>query len=186
MNIKIISASVRTGRNSHRAALYFSKYITENKLGEVEIMDLKEYNFPIFDERLQYMDNPSPEVLRFSDKIKSSDGVLIVTPEYNGGYPASLKNVVDLLYPEWKRKPVAIATASDGPYGGTQVITSILFTFWKIGAWVVPARFHAPKVQVNYDEEGNPVNKEFSDKMAKSFIDELIWCIDAKTGLHSQ
>ena len=65
--------------------------------------DLKEYDFPLFDERLQFQESPSQKMLDFSEKIKAADGVLVVTPEYNGGYPASLKNVIDLLHPEWKR-----------------------------------------------------------------------------------
>lgn len=179
MDIKIISASVRNGRNSHRLALYFQQYIADNHAAEVEILDLKEYDFPLFHERLQHTEDPPGRVLEFAGKVKSADGIVVVTPEYNGGYPASLKNVLDLLYPEWKRKPVAIATVSDGQFGGTQVIMSILFSFWKIGAWVVPAMFPAASVQDNYDEQGRPVDKTSSDKKAKRFIGELIWCIEA-------
>jgi len=52
--IAIISASIRTGRHSHRVALYFKKYIEDNKLGTVEILDLNEYQFPLFQERLKF------------------------------------------------------------------------------------------------------------------------------------
>src|SRR5579859_7825903 len=145
-HIVILSASVRTGRNSHRAALYFKKYIEENELATAEILDLNEYQFPVFHERLQFQVNPPAVVIEFADKIKSADGIIIITPEYNGGYPASLKNVVDLLYDEWHRKPIAISTVSNGAFGGTQVITSIQFTLWKIRAWTVPAMFPVPKV----------------------------------------
>jgi len=104
---------------------------------------------------------------------------LIVTPEYNGGYPAALKNVVDLLYEEWHRKPIAISTVSDGIFGGTQVITSIQFTLWKIRAWTVPAMFPVPKVREMFDENGNAVDKAAVDKRAKGFVDELVWCMTA-------
>lgn len=180
MKIKIISASVRDGRNSHRVALFFRNYISENKIGEAEILDLKAYRFPVFEERLQYTTDPSSEVLEFSSKIKEADGVIVVTPEYNGGYPASLKNVVDLLYSEWKKKPVAIATVSDGQFGGTQVIYSLLFSFFKIGALMVPAMFPVPSVVDHYDEEGNPIDPVPINKRAKHFIGELVWCAEAK------
>ena len=111
--IAILSSSVRVGRNSDRVALYFKKYIEDNKLAAAEILDLNVYQFPIFNERLKFQPNPSAQTLDFAEKIKSSDGVIIVTPEYNGGYPAALKNVVDLLYDEWHRKPTAIATVSN-------------------------------------------------------------------------
>ncbi|WP_371068370.1 NADPH-dependent FMN reductase, partial [Salmonella enterica] len=104
------------GRNSHRVALFFKNYIESNNLGSVEMLDLFEYQFPIFDERLKFQKNPSPSTIEFGEKIKAADGVIIVTPEYNGGYPASLKNVIDLLTDEWKRKPVAISTVSAGGF----------------------------------------------------------------------
>jgi NAD(P)H-dependent FMN reductase len=179
-NIVILSASVRDGRASHRVALYFEKYIRENQIGNSEVLDLLKYNFPVFHERLKYQQNPSSEILNFAEKIKNADGVIIVTPEYNGGYPASLKNVIDLLYEEWHRKPLAIATVSDGSFGGTQVITSLVFTLWKIRAWIATAMFPVPKVLELFDESGNAIDKPAVDKRAKNFINELLWCIQAK------
>ena len=178
-DIVILSASVRTRRHSHRVALYFKKFLEETKMATSEILDLVVYNFPVFNERLQHQESPSNEILDFANKIKTADGVIIVTPEYNGGYPASLKNVVDLLYTEWRRKPIAIATVSDGAFGGTQVITSLQFSLWKIRAWTVPAMFPVPKVESSFDEEGNPADKTATDKRATGFVTELLWCIEA-------
>jgi NAD(P)H-dependent FMN reductase len=178
--VAIISSSVRTGRKSHRAALYFKQYLETNQLAVAEILDLQQYRFPVFEERLRLMPDPPKEVLAFAEKITSANGVIIVTPEYNGGYPASLKNVIDLLYKEWHRKPVAIATVSDGIFGGTQVITSLQFSLWKTGAWTVPAMFPIPSAEKAFDENGNAADKEGMDKRAAIFIKELLWCIQAK------
>lgn len=179
-HIAIISSSVRKGRNSHRTALYFKNFMESGNLASVEIMDLLEYNFPIFEERLRFFEKPTTEMLDFAARIKAADGVLIVTPEYNGGYPSSLKNVIDLLYDEWRKKPVAICTNSAGPFGGAQVITSIQFSLWKIGAWTVPAMFPVPKVQEAFDEKGMPADQAGMDKRATAFINELLWCVEAK------
>ncbi len=179
--IAIISSSVRRDRNSNRVALYFRNYLEKNDLAKSEIVDLEEYNFPLFDERLRLQKIPSPGATSFAATIRDADGVIIVTPEYNGGYPASLKNVIDLLYDEWKRKPVAISTVSDGPFGGTQVITSIQFSLWKIGAWTVPAMFPVPRVTDSFDKTGVPADKAATDKRAAKFISELMWCIDARS-----
>ncbi len=184
--IAIISSSVRILRNSHRVALYFKNYLEVNKIATAEILDLKEFNFPLFDERLNLQTNPTEATLNFANKIKSADGVLIVTPEYNGGYPASLKNVIDLLHPEWHRKPIAISTVSDGVFGGSQVITSLQFSLWKIGAWTVPAMFPVPKVTEWCDELGNAADKVGADKRAKKFIAELLWCIEANSKMPSK
>ena len=184
-HIVIISASVRSGRHSHRVALYFNKFLEEQKLATSEVLDLNAYNFPVFNERLKYQPSPSKEVLDFAGKIKAADGVIIVTPEYNGGYPASIKNVVDLLYDEWRRKPIAISTVSDGVFGGTQVITSLQFSLWKIRSWTVPAMFPVPKVEGSFDENGNPTDKAGTDKRATGFVNELLWCIEAKKRMES-
>ena len=177
--IAIISPSVRRGRNSHRVALFFKRYLEENKLAVAEILDLKEYNFPLFDERLRHLSDPAPEVLQFAEKIRSADGVIIIAPEYNGGYPASLKNVIDLLTDEWRRKPVAISTVSDGVFGGTQVITALQFSLWKIRAWTVPAMYPVPSVNKMFDESGVPADVLAADKRAAAFTAELLWCIEA-------
>lgn len=179
MHIAIVSASVRTGRKSHRVARYFERYIQENNLATVEIIDLHAYNFPVFEERLQYLPEPPAGAVDFGKRIDAAQGVIIVTPEYNGGYPASLKNAIDLLHPQWVRKPVALATVSSGPFGGAQVTTSLLFTLWKIGAWMVPAMFPVSQVQDHYDEHGVPKDKEATDKRAKRFVGELLWCMEA-------
>ncbi|RZL50189.1 MAG: NADPH-dependent oxidoreductase [Pedobacter sp.] len=179
-NISIISASVRKGRNSHRVALYFKNYLEENKLAHVKIIDLKDYDFPIFEERLKFISDPTEGMLSIAEEVTKADGIIVVTPEYNGGYPASLKNVVDLLYAEWKRKPIGIATVSAGAFAGSQVITSLQFSLWKIGALVVPAMFPVPTVEKTFDENGNPSDKEGTDKRAKSFVAELTWWMEAK------
>jgi NAD(P)H-dependent FMN reductase len=179
-HIAIISSSVRTDRVSHRVALFFKKYLDEHHLADSEILDLNKYKFPVFDERLSHQSNPLPAVLDFAENIKNADGIIIVTPEYNGGYPASLKNVVDLLYDEWRRKPIAISTVSNGVFGGTQVITSLVFTLFKIRSWVVPAMCPMPKAQELFDEMGIPADKQSIEKRVAPFIEELLWCIKAK------
>ncbi len=178
-NIAIISASVRSGRNSHRVALFLKQYLEQQQLG-AEMLDLNEYRFPLFEERLKYQATPSAKVMQFAGKVSAADGVIIVTPEYNGGYPAALKNVVDLLYDEWHRKPVAIATVSDGVFGGTQVITSLQFTLWKMRAWTVPAMFPVPRVSEAFDENGIPADKATIERRAANFVNELLWCITAR------
>ncbi len=183
--IIIISSSVRIGRNSHRVALYFKQYIEQQKLATIEILDLFDYQFPIFEERLRLQKKPSEKLIAFADKIKAADGIIVVTPEYNGGYPASLKNVLDVLYAEWYHKPVAISTVSDGSFGGTQVITSLQFSLWKMKAWTIPAMFPVPFADKMFDENGTPVAPAETDRNAAAFIKELMWCMEANSKMAS-
>lgn len=177
--ISIISSSIREERNSHRVALYFNKYLGGNNLALAEIIDLKEYNFPLFNSVLKKQKNPPDNAIAFAEKIKLSDGIIIVMPEYNGGIPASLKNAIDLLYEEWRHKPVGIVTVSAGPFAGTQALVALQFTLWKMKAWTITEMFSVPKVQDAYDEDGNPTDKELTDKLADVFVKELLWCVKA-------
>jgi NAD(P)H-dependent FMN reductase len=180
-HLAILSSSIRTDRQSHRVALYFEHYITNSKLATVEILDLKTYDFPLFEERLKNQKNPIAEAVAFKNKIVAADGIIIVTPEYNGSFPASLKNAIDLLYEEWKHKPISIATVSAGPYGGTQCLIALQFVLWKIMAFTVPAPFLVANVSENYDAKGNAIHKETTDRYATAFVSELLSCIKANT-----
>lgn len=178
-NIAIISGSIRTGRQSQNVALYFDNYIKENKLASSEILDLKEFDFPVFEERLIYQKDPSEKAKLFSEKVKNADAVIIISPEYNGGYPASIKNAIDLLVKEWYHKPVGLVSVSSGGFGGVNSLALLQTVLLKIKAVVVPAPFPVPKVEENFDEKGNALNKEATDKRAAAFMKELLWFCEA-------
>lgn len=178
--IVVLSSSVRIGRKSDRVASFFMNYIKANNIGEAVLVDLHEINFPIFHERLKFLQDPPASLIDFSETIKSADGIVLVTPEYNGGYPASLKNAIDVLGVDvWARKPIAISTVSAGAFGGMNVITSIQFSLWKLGACTVPSLFPVPTVDKAFDENGNPSDKEGTEKRAGRFIDELRYYMEA-------
>jgi chromate reductase len=177
--VTILLASVRTGRMSHRVALFFQSFLESNHIASVTMADLAAYRFPVFEERLSHIAEPTESMKVFAGSIKNADGIIIVTPEYNGGYPASLKNAIDLLYPEWKRKPVALAAVSNGAYAGSQVLTSLSFSLMKIGATLVPSMYRVGNVQDIYDENGVATDPKVQ-KFARGFIDDLAWYMEAK------
>jgi NAD(P)H-dependent FMN reductase len=178
-HIAIISGSVRTGRKSHNIAKYFNSYITNNNLATAEILDLKEFNFPIMQERLINIVNPSAAAKLFSEKIKKADAVILISPEYNGGYPAAVKNAIDLLVKEWFRKPIGLVGVSSGNFGGLSAIAQLQSILLKIKATPISAIFPVPNVQDAFDDNGNAVNKEAMDKRSAGFLKELIWVAEA-------
>ncbi len=177
-HITILSSSIRRERKSHRVALYFQTYLQENNLATVEILDLKEYNFPIFEDTIKTLQNPSAKVLDFAEKINKAEGIIIVTPEYNGSFPASLKNAIDLLYDEWHNKPISISTVSSGIFGGTQALVALQFILWKIGALTVTNMFPVPNVAKTFDENGMALQKTETDKLTEIFLAELLESIE--------
>ena len=179
--IAIISGSVRIGRQSHQVARYFLNYLTENKLAEAEILDLKEFNFPVLEERLSHTSNPTAEMTKFSEKIAAADAVIVVSPEYNSGLPAAVKNAIDLLYNEWYRKPIGLVTVSSGPFGGLHALTQLQTVFIKVRAVLAPAYFPVPNVQNAFAEDGTPTDKATTDKRAATFTKELLWLTESVT-----
>lgn len=179
LHIAIISGSVRTGRKSHNVAKYFNDYIARQNLATAEILDLKEFNFPIMEERLINLTNPSSQVKIFSEKIIKADAVILISPEYNGGYPASVKNAIDVLVKEWYHKPIGLVGVSSGNFGAISAVAQLQSVLLKIKATPISTIFPVPNVQDTFDDNGNAIDKVSMDKRAAAFLKELIWVAEA-------
>lgn len=119
-NIQIIIGSVRPSRIGDQIAAWVKDIVDGSDDASFEIVDLKDWHLPLDDEPNQpkhggYL---QPHTQAWSDKIRQGDGYIFVTPQYNWGYPASLKNALDHLYYEWEDKPAAIV--SYGHRGGVR------------------------------------------------------------------
>lgn len=179
-HIAILSASVRSGRGSHRVALHLRDHIRAKDRHTVDLIDLLELDLPLFHERLKFLKDPAPEVVAFAERIRKADGVLMVTPEYNGSFPAALKNVIDLLTEDWRKKPIGLVPVSDGAFGGTQVTTQLLFTLWKIRAWVVPGAMQVPQVTAHFQEDGTATDAAAWARRCDALLKELEWAMEAR------
>ena len=111
-HILIVMGSVRPVRLGEQIAPWIQKIASRVEGLTFEIVDLKDWPLPMDDEPDKPADGKYTQAhtKAWSEKIKTGDGFIFVTPQYNWGYPASLKNALDHLYHEWKGKPVAIVT----------------------------------------------------------------------------
>src|ERR1700733_8475627 len=110
LKIKVILGSTREARFSEKSAAWVMDYLKTVSGIEAELLDLREYPLPFFKESMSpsaikepYAD---PAVKKWTDKIADGDAYIVVTPEYNHGYPAVLKNAFDYVYKQWNRKVV--------------------------------------------------------------------------------
>ena len=108
------------------------------------------------------------------DTIIKADGLVIVSPEYNHGYPGALKAVLDLLLKEYIHKAVAFVGVSAGPWGGTRVIEAMVPMVRELGLAVSFSDLNFPHVQKTFDADGKLLDQAF-EKRAKEFLDELVW-----------
>ena len=138
-NIPVIVGSTRRGRQTPKVARFIERRLVERDGIEADLLDLAEYDFPIMEERLRLRDDPPPGLTEFSERVAHADALVIVTPEYNGGYPGVLKNALDYLLPEYRRKPVGIISVSAGPWGGLSALAQLRQVIFSLGALPIPA-----------------------------------------------
>lgn len=177
-NIIIITSSIRQGRLSNRVAPYIKNYIQNNPNISCEIIDLKEYNFPIFEERLMFQKNPSPELLDYVEKFNSADGVIIVSSVYNQSFPASLKNVIDVLNSEWKRKVVGLVSTTVAPSAGISTLFQLENILSKLGAIISPTKHAVTSIEKEFAEDGSPIDKEKTEKSFSPMLNDFIWLVE--------
>jgi NAD(P)H-dependent FMN reductase len=176
--IPIILGSTRRGRQSAKVARFVEARMKQDARIETEILDLLDYDFPMMEERLRLRDDPPPRVEEFAGKLTRADSIVIVTPEYNNGYPGVLKNALDYFSPEYKRKPVAIVTVSGGGFGGIHCLSQLRLVVLGMGAFPIPASLPISRVQETFAEDGTVQDPSYEKRVA-AFIAEVVWFTEA-------
>jgi len=172
--VPVILGSIRRNRESIKVAKFVLRYLKQATSINAELLDLREMALPMMEERLRFSNDASPAVLEFSAKIRRAESILIVTPEYSGGYPGVLKNALDYLRHEYKRKPFGIITVSAATTGGILCLNALRQVILHLGGVPIPASLMISRVQEAFDSEGNPSDPAFHQK-AKSYFDEFLW-----------
>ena len=168
--IPILLGTNRKERNSIKPAKWLLGEMEKRAEIETKLFDVGEFQFPQHD----YGQGLKDQFPEWRDAIIRADGLVVVTPEYNHGYPGSLKTALDLLLPEYIHKAVAFVGVSAGPWGGTRVIESMVPMVRELGLAVTFADLNFPKVQNTFDEKGNLLNPLY-EKLVTGFLDELVW-----------
>jgi NAD(P)H-dependent FMN reductase len=142
------------------------------KRGDIEtrLFDVSDFAFPQHDYGQELKDQ-FPE---WRDAIIRADGLVIVSPEYNHGYPGPLKTALDLLLKEYIHKAVAFVGVSEGRWGGTRVVEAMVPMVRELGLAVSFSDLNFPQVQKTFDAEGQLLNSVYQ-KLVKDFLDELVW-----------
>jgi NAD(P)H-dependent FMN reductase len=122
LKIAVVTGSTRPGRNNEAVARWVYSVATQRKDAEFELVDIASYDLPLLDEPVPALfDQYSHDHTRaWSSKIASFDAYVFVTPEYNHGISAALKNAIDYLYHEWNNK--AAGFVSYGGHGGIHAV----------------------------------------------------------------
>lgn len=168
--IPIILGTPRKDRESENVAKWVYSKMQDRDEIESKFFDVRDFDLP----RDHYGTEIGGDFPEWRDAITRADGLVIVTPEYNHGYPGALKSVLDLLLKEYIHKAVAIVGVSAGPWGGTRVIESMVPMVRELGLTVTFSDLNFPSVRSKFDADGNLLDEAYENRV-RGFLDELVW-----------
>jgi len=182
--ISVIVGSTRQGRFSEKPAQWIFEHLGKRKEIETRLLDLRDFPMPFFDQavppsmpgRPPY---PNEVVQKWTAQIGASDGFVFVTPEYNYGTSAVLKNAIDWVYPEWNRK--AAAFVSYGSAMGARAVQQLRETAIEVQMAPIRSSVPLPVATLWAHFQGGDVNKGLAemDQQAAAMIDDLLWWTSA-------
>ncbi|MGW7001818.1 NADPH-dependent FMN reductase [Streptomyces sp. NPDC054933] len=177
LRLAIVIGSVREGRFGRTVANWFTTLAKQREDLSVDVIDLVDHDLPMALSR-----NPPPEVAeelaKVSPRLEQADAFIVVTPEYNHSFPASLKTLIDWHYTQWHAKPVGFVSYG-GLSGGLRSVEQLRPIFAELHAVTVRdvVSFHNPWGQ--FDEDGAPKDPSGPETAAKVLLDQLSWWGDA-------
>jgi NAD(P)H-dependent FMN reductase len=167
--IPVILGTPRQGRQSEYVAKFIAEQLAERNDLETELIDIR---------NLAIATNDAGEALKdpqFSAMMTRADGLIIVAPEYNHGYPGLLKHVLDTCLKEYIHKAVGLCGVSAGPFGGTRMIQNLLPVMRELGLTTIFYDLNFSNVRTLFDESGRLVDKPTYVRRMERFVEELIW-----------
>jgi NAD(P)H-dependent FMN reductase len=183
-HIQVIVGSTRPGRVGRKVADWFVKQAEVPAGSTIEIIYLADINLPLLDEPISAMMNQysKDHTKEWSSIISKADGYVFVTPEYNHGTSAALKNAIDYLYSEWGYKPVAFV--GYGGMGATRAIESLVVSASELRMFPLKSRFHVLDVWSAIDEKGN-IDPNLVRGDATALLQEVATVAEATKSLRS-
>ena len=179
LKIKVILGSTRQGRFGEQPAKWIADKAKAKGL-DVEILDLRDYPLPFFDEAISpsMIKEPyaNPVVQKWTAKIAESDGFIMIAAEYNHGYTAVLKNAIDYVSREWNKKPVAFV--GYGSVGGARAVEQLREVVVELQMTPIRDAVHMTNFWSLLDEKGRLKTDSF-EHAGEAMLDQLIWYADA-------
>lgn len=166
--IPVILGTTRKGRMSEHAAALVLAELAKREGVDTELIDIAKMPLPV-DDAGEAIKDPV-----FSAKMQRADGVVIVSPEYNHGYPGLLKHVLDSCLKEYIHKAAGVVGVSAGQFGGTRVIEALLPVLRELGLVTIFWDVNFGTVHKVFGEDGSLKDEAFIRRIDK-FLKELIW-----------
>ncbi|MFE9022965.1 NADPH-dependent FMN reductase [Streptomyces sp. NPDC007808] len=173
LRLAVIVSSVREGRFGPVVGEWFAGQARQREDLTVDVIDLADHDLPA-----ALSHNPSPKTAEalseVSPRLEQADAFVVVTPEYNRSFPASLKHLIDWHYTQWRAKPVGFVSYG-GLSGGLRAVEQLRPVYAEMHAVTVRdvVSFHTAWEQ--FGEDGKPVDESGPAGAAKVLLDQLAW-----------
>ena len=178
--IQIIIGSTRPGRFADKPVAWLLDRLSDRDDFELDVLDLRDHPLPFFDSPMSparsLRDYPNEEIAKLGGRIDAADGYITVTSEYNHGYPASLKNAMDYVFPEFNKKPMTFV--GYGNAGGARAIEQLRLVTIEFEMAPLRRAVHIfPELMrpAMMAETFTPALFESLDERLEMMINELLW-----------
>lgn len=166
--IPVILGTVRKGRASENVAKFVFGEVRKREGVETELIDIRDLNLSNTDA------GQAVKNAQFSETVMRADGLVLVVPEYNHGYPGLLKHVLDSNLKEYIHKAVGVCGVSAGGFGGTRVIENLLPVLRELGLVTIFWDGNFSGAQKLFDSDGKILDDSHVRRIDK-FLGELVW-----------
>jgi len=170
--IPVVLGTARKGRSSEQVARYLTTMLEARKDVETELIDVGLHSYhrttPPWGEG-----GANKEPTPWKKAADRASAFILVVPEYNRGYPGELKMLLDSLHDSYDKKPVLVCGVSSGIFGGRALVEHMRPVLTELKMVPVRGGLYIGKIREFFDEEGNPVDSEFT-KRVQSKLEELL------------
>ncbi|MFD1535582.1 NADPH-dependent FMN reductase [Nonomuraea guangzhouensis] len=178
LKLAVLIGSVREGRFGPVIARWFTEQARLHDGFDIDVIDLAETPLPAALpaglEDLVATETRPPAMAELARRVGAADAFVVVTPEYNHSFPASLKSFIDWHYTEWQAKPVAFVSYG-GFGGGVRAVEHLRQVFAEVHATTIRDMVTFDNHWQRFDADGRPLDLDGVNGAAKTLLDQLAW-----------
>ncbi|MBL1074833.1 NAD(P)H-dependent oxidoreductase [Nocardia sp. 2] len=182
LRLAVIIGSVREGRFGPTVANWFAGEAHKHGGFEVDVIDLADYTMPVELPAVPLLMEPNPvrhaSMTNLTRRLAAADAYVVVTPDINRSYPASLKTAIDWHFAEWDRKVVGFVGYS-GKSGGMFAIEHLRQIFSEMNAHAVRDYVSMPRYYQLFDGDGTLIEPGEFEYAAQSMLGQMHWWASA-------
>lgn len=179
LDVPVILGTVRDGRQSEHLARFVLARLNARTGVRSELVDPAVHRFGDLRARAKTLEEATdPGVRAFIQRMDAADGFVVVTPEYNYSFPGALKNLLDVTFKPWNRKPFGLVGCG-GVSGGLRAIDALRQVVAGLGAVCVPAHVPVQAIGKTFGPAGPLADAEDWTRRIDGFLDEVLWYAEA-------